>query len=1232
MAKPNVTWPQFAVCNDNATREFEGMCRRIFRKEFAGGQLLHTNHNTPGIEVLPVSEPGIGKQISFQSKYFDQSSTDYAQIKKSAKETVKHFKDKLDLVYLFCNKTVTTTSEGYRDAEKILNDAGIELIPISNEDLLDLVRDYTDIAEYYFTPRTVADTSVSALKGVRKDSSEQIIITAAAFSSTDSEELSTNQLLKDLIEEKIQKCRTQAVRFELNDLQTAVEKLFSYGSENDNALPETEELYFYRLLICLYNNDESAAEEYLPKCGKKFKDEAQWIINYYRQPFILTEKEFVKHTPVIQIFAIDKLLIAGTSEKWEELVKLYPEVRQEADPSTYYQLDLHYGLSLLNLRRYNEASKTLHGLYDDTKEDRMLFFATFADISIQNIIYQSGRQGDDEKLGSLLKLLRSFKDLKQYRQQEVFVAGLIMESSYHLGLSDKAYLEDAIEEYDSCSEEVKNKDVIRYFYGLCLELNGERSKAVPIYADLPWKTDPLFTERYMLSLILTEKPAEAIKIYEEAGVTQANITPSEEAAYLFALDRSGDKHYTDELQKVVGQHNNLFELFECVNYVDTTKAETKNIVIPALKALLNEESIAGLKFYQKIEITTFLAHSGEILIMEDILDTIEDLSDVNSFAAGEIYKALFSVANKEYSAQEKSNLVSDELEAADRMAKRFLDADVSKKKFLQIEVLCSGAKQLPYSSLKYTKELYDITHDIQLARSIVALLVDRKIKEPDEYRPYLDVIEDSEVPDYCMVAAFANLLLGYEERADYYAYKALYLLNGKDNFDIFKTFFSFANYNLRGLTGDLNLKSVRGNVVVTLRNEHAIEGEKGIAICLDSEREFHDVDNHSMGIRHLNPSEKEYIKIYGSGLKQILNLSGMRYQIIDIMPREKFALRYIFQKVQENPDMFKGVVWMINTTDADEMIKRIRELTDNSDRIKTILDFYHFENNDFGLPIDALSLRDYTRYIDAMAYLLYRDGEAFFAGQPVNEDESGQKYVPDISTLTFLAIIDRLDILEPFRDEELLIIPESYDSFFNDQYTKARVSGMLSVGNISFVDGKALLTPVDKKIPEIWEAIVSFCDRCSKRKIDNEERVQCQIVDGLSGERLITGLGLDFVHLDALILAQRENGTLISDDLFFRKVATNIRVRNLNSASLIQHYKDFNFVCDFVMELSKSNYVYVPLLARNDKEAHEFTHNLLSGDRKKHYYGELLQRYVEIKKQIYQQIFGTDSKSEEGIL
>ena len=162
---PNITWPQFAICNDDATSAFENMIRRLFEAEFLNGASTHSEHNNPGVEVKPILEPvhadgSKRRRISFQAKYF-QNAVDYYKIQDSARKTVKYYGKELDVMYLFCNKTLTTTASGYKKTEEILEQSNIELCPISDAQILNLLANHLEIANYYFLQRKIIDDTPS---------------------------------------------------------------------------------------------------------------------------------------------------------------------------------------------------------------------------------------------------------------------------------------------------------------------------------------------------------------------------------------------------------------------------------------------------------------------------------------------------------------------------------------------------------------------------------------------------------------------------------------------------------------------------------------------------------------------------------------------------------------------------------------------------------------------------------------------------------------------------------------------------------------------------------------------------------------------------------------------------------------------------------------------------------------------------------------------------------------
>ena len=151
-----ITWERFITNNNDARGvryKFEDLSRQLFAYEFLSQNKLfkyvHSNPNNPGIESEPILDEVNSRYIGYQAKFFDGNAA-YDQIKESAQKAVKYYKGELDCIYLFCNKPLTTTCASYKSIEKLLNDAGIELQPITDTTILDLVRKYPLLGKYYF--------------------------------------------------------------------------------------------------------------------------------------------------------------------------------------------------------------------------------------------------------------------------------------------------------------------------------------------------------------------------------------------------------------------------------------------------------------------------------------------------------------------------------------------------------------------------------------------------------------------------------------------------------------------------------------------------------------------------------------------------------------------------------------------------------------------------------------------------------------------------------------------------------------------------------------------------------------------------------------------------------------------------------------------------------------------------------------------------------------------------
>ena len=169
---PNLSWAQFEMYNDNRTEAFEEMCKDLFTCEYLKDSCNpHSDHNNPGVEVLPVLEPPRSdgqtqKRISYQAKYFKKLIND-TQITNSLQQSVNHYAGKLDVIYLFCNIVISKNSNRYEKYSQILQPANIKLELVTDKDIFVLIRKYRHAAEYYFQDRTRSLKSTNVLINAR---------------------------------------------------------------------------------------------------------------------------------------------------------------------------------------------------------------------------------------------------------------------------------------------------------------------------------------------------------------------------------------------------------------------------------------------------------------------------------------------------------------------------------------------------------------------------------------------------------------------------------------------------------------------------------------------------------------------------------------------------------------------------------------------------------------------------------------------------------------------------------------------------------------------------------------------------------------------------------------------------------------------------------------------------------------------------------------------------------
>lgn len=157
-----VNWENFASNNnapESIQHKFENLCRQLFTNDFLKENKitrnLHSNPNNPGIEAEPILDERTNQYIGFQVKYFDVS-VDYSQILHSMEKAVQYYAGKLSHIVLYCNKAITSTSKSYINIVELLKKNNITIELITDMAILDAVRKYPYLANYYFGVNTIS--------------------------------------------------------------------------------------------------------------------------------------------------------------------------------------------------------------------------------------------------------------------------------------------------------------------------------------------------------------------------------------------------------------------------------------------------------------------------------------------------------------------------------------------------------------------------------------------------------------------------------------------------------------------------------------------------------------------------------------------------------------------------------------------------------------------------------------------------------------------------------------------------------------------------------------------------------------------------------------------------------------------------------------------------------------------------------------------------------------------
>lgn len=276
-----------------------------------------------------------------------------------------------------------------------------------------------------------------------------------------------------------------------------------------------------------------------------------------------------------------------------------------------------------------------------------------------------------------------------------------------------------------------------------------------------------------------------------------------------------------------------------------------------------------------------------------------------------------------------------------------------------------------------------------------------------------------------------------------------------------------------------------------------------------------------MGIRHAGRRNIEYILLQNKKIEEIVSIDNVQYTVQTIIDRYIHAFQFainILRKVPEQANFL--VIEMDPNTFNPTSLGRILEETMEKFRkrfgetsgnpLADLLEIYHFRNGETGLPIDALCSRTYDNYIKVIRFLLYTEKQALYAGKTYN------------------------DI--PLLPEEKIVLT---------------LPTLVLLGTFKALN---LLEPV-------------------KESITNKERTELKIYETVEMETLLSAGNIDKCQLDCMILAQKSKAIYLSDDLFFRKLANAIGLKNVNLTWLLRYMGNLVRTQKIIKEIRETNYL-----------------------------------------------------------
>lgn len=992
-----------------------------------------------------------------------------------------------------------------------------------------------------------------------------------------------NKLLNKLVAEKIEQCVDSFLHSNFLQHQKDIETVFNYKMQGicDESV---QHIYYLKFMMELQLKHRESAEDCRDNLESPWKEEAAVLLDIIKKKD--SECKLDDLRPETQAFALECLFTEGA---YETIIRLQGE-RKTSDDSLLDKCWQYYGaLSAFNTGDYKKAKNELEKIKVDPHHPKYEYFYYIASV------YEIFSRGDSEEAcdelrdisEALEQFLKRHPNMRQKEQELLLNAR--MNSALILGT-------DFFEKrYKILTDEEKKTDTAKGYEGIYWEEKGEFQKALGCFLTIGKSGEDWYVVHLMHCYIELEKWSEALQVYENAAEDIKNISGIK-GMWLFALLHTRAEEFASELEVASEQYKEDVCQYVSIAYAARTSGDAfHRIIEPVLR-----EKIEQIK---KLTLTDIKFQYCEILAQNNCGDlccsVLESIENLNSISKRDINILLKDIYDSERIAPIWK----------EKIANILVEKDVEKTgaMLLKLEALKQQKKYI--GAIQLSQELYDKINDIALVHNMIAMVLESCPDRIAEYDKYVAVLAESGNPGSMVTAASAYAKMGKHSLAESSAYDALLMLNGKDDFEVYECFITVHNGLLNGKRREEIEPDIvnKGSAVELWGEEHTI------IVCIEDPADYiwKSCEN-GCEAKHIDDTDSLYYKLSGHKVGEEVMVDSRKYVIRSIRNKHVYAFQYVLGKLESNPEKVKMPFKVFHASSVEEMIRQMEENIPVQDNT-LLFDNYHMMGNELGLPVDAFCNGCYEKYINILRFLLYKEDQAFYAGEVCDiSDTAVYKYVLTFPSLLILSEFGCLDLLEDIKEN--ILIPQSLVIFLRDQLEAEKRLQAISPGSMQKTkNGELIMIKSDPSLINTWENLLKTVVDLKRCNITDRDILDFQFLDGFNLDQLRSGFKMSRNQIDAIVLAKREKAVYICDDLFLRRITSACGITGNSSMFLLKMLckKDPVRGMELLKKVSKSNYIYIPMLQLSQVDFNEVWKNLLNGIYKKKYYGPILQLAIK---------------------